>query len=167
MKKLSLIILVFLLFFSCKKEVGKEVYNLTFTFNTSEQITTECLIYEKAKKKYESSTAENILNHKENLHLIYLESQFYTSEILGMTLFKTEADYLAGINNFHAPCANASFAAGQNIDVKGVIDMNGAYGKKWRKFTVDEGTFTLKWTNAADYGETNKTLTGTWTLKRK
>ncbi len=167
MKKLSIIILVILLLNSCTKEVGKELYNLTFTFNTGEQITTECLIYEKAKKKYESSTAENILNHKEDLHLIYLEAQFYTSEIIGVTLFKTEADYLVGIDNFHAPCANASFAAGQNVDVQGVIDMNGSYDKKWRKFIVEQGTFTFQWTNAADYGETNKELTGTWTLKRK
>lgn len=166
MKKLTQTFLIFLLLTNCTKEVGKEGYNLTFKFNSSEQITAEYLIYEKPKK-YNNSSAESTTTSNNKAYLIYLEAQFYTSEIMGMILFKTEADYLAGINNFHAPCANASFATGQNVDLQGVMDMYGAYDKKWRKFIVEEGTFTFNWTNAADYGETNKTLTGTWTLKRK
>lgn len=166
MKKLTLLILVILLLTSCTKEVGKEVYNLTLTFITGEQIKTEYLVYEK-DKKYKNTQANLYLNNDPDAKLIYLKAPFDPSQTLGMILFKTEADYLAGINNFHAPCTNASFAAGQNIDLQGVIDMYGAFDKKWRKFTVEEGTFTFQWTNAADYGETNKELTGTWTLKRK
>lgn len=166
MKKLTLLFFVILLFTNCTKEVGKEVYNLTFSFNTGERITTECLVYEKSKK-YKSSTAEQVLVSESAGKIIYVEAQFYTTEIWGMSFLKTEADYLAGISYFHAPCANASFAAGQNVDIQGVMDMYGSYGRKWRKYTVEEGTFTFQWTNAADYGETNKVLTGTWTLKRK
>lgn len=166
MKKLTLLFLLIQLLTNCTKEVGKDIYNLTFTFNTGDKITTECLVYEKSKK-YKSSAAEQALASESGGNLIYVEAQFYTTEIWGMSFLKTEAEYLAGISYFHAPCLNASFATGQNIDVQGVMDLYGSYDKKWRKFTVEEGTFTFQWTNAVDYGETNKVLTGTWTLKRK
>lgn len=168
MKNFKLIFLVIFLFNSCTKEIAKEPYTLSFKFNTGEQINVDCLVHEKPKK-YESSTAEwetKYSNFKKCI-LIYVEAQFYTSGVWGMSLLKTEAKYLAGMTYFQAPVDNASFAAGQNIDISGVIDMYGSYDKKGRKYTVDEGTFTFQWTNAADYGETNKALNGTWTLKRK
>lgn len=166
MKNLIYSIGLCILILGCTKEVGKKEYELIFTFSTSERCIINSFVFEKTKK-YKNQDANYYVGKPHVGNQIYIEGKLYNGANFPLILFKTEAKFLAGINAVSIPLNSASFAGNQNIQVTGILDMYGKYEKKGRKFIVENGTFTIDWTNAADYGQSNQQLTGTWTLKRK
>lgn len=166
MKSIFVFILPLLMVLACSKEVGKKPYILEFIFESGEKVIVEGMIYEKVKD-YGIPEVESHINIHQDAHIIYLDGLVDGSSKMELVLFKTEASYLAAKTNLSIPVKQATFANGQNVLLSGILDMYGPYNKKYRKFIVEQGEFTVVWTNAADYGQTNKTLSGTWSLKRK
>ena len=74
---------------------------------------------------------------------------------------------MVGRFNDQLTISNCGFANGQDIVTEGSIALEGKYKSPFRKFKVEEGTFTLHWGNADVYGITDSLITGTWTLKRE
>ena len=82
-------------------------------------------------------------------------------------MYKTKEEKLTGTWIQTLDISNCSFASNQTIKAKGSIAVVGDYKSPYRKFKVENGTFTYKWANAEDYGMNDTTFTGTWTLKRE
>jgi len=168
--KAQLLILSFLSLFvanSCNKEVGKEKYMLKLNFNDNCVKNIDCVIYEKSKE-YETEAGDkyNMLGNPNFIKVVAGNSS--DTEYFVFHFVKTEANYLASINLLNnMTINNAAFASNQNITINGVCNLNGSYKKKGKKFIVENGTFTINWSNAPDYGEPVQELTGTWSLKRK
>lgn len=163
MKVNSLILLVLPLFFifACNKENGKNEYSIVFNLDLGGSLKRHCIIFEK-QKKYESGYGhiENLQNNKNGIVIQSIPKEDY----FRLTFLKTEANYLAGQMDVDS-WINWFWINGKEIN--GPLEMYGKYEKKGKVFTVDEGTFSVYWENAADYGEQPQLLTGTWTLKRK
>jgi len=158
---------ILILCFSCSKEVGKEPYELIFQFASGEHLNIDLKIYEKPKT-YEGEDEEkiNITNAYDRLALVSLNSSLPNE--LNFSLYKTENKELIGLFQIEMlQVPNASFASNQNVNLLGSLNLNGSYKKNGRKYSVENGTFKINWTNAPDYGEPMQELTGTWSLKRK
>jgi len=166
MRTLLLICGLAVLTAGCTKEVGKEPYAFELTFSTGEVIPFTAFIYEKAKDYENGNVSHNINTHKQT-NSIYLESDPLPG--MDLILVKKDEKKLIGINDLNAwRTSEQNFAGGAEVQVYGIIEMDGDYTKKGKKFTVNNGVFTITWTNSSDYGEpANKVLTGTWTLHRK
>lgn len=164
MRKLLILSLLFAI--SCTKEVGKKTYELNLNFDSGAKKSIECLIYEK-KKHYKIDNGSDIYIEDIDNYLYLTSVNNSTSDYLSLQLIKTEADYLACMNNVHLYVDNVNFASNSNVLLKGILELYGSYIKKGRKYIVDNGTFSIYWENAADYGEQPQLLTGTWTLRRK
>lgn len=159
MKNIYLIIGTLFLLMSCSKENGKNSYDLTFNYDSGESENYVCVIYEK-RKSYETGYGD-LEDLKQNKNGIVLQSVKDESPYIKLKLLKTEAEYLACY-------ATMDFWFQVNgKQINGPLEMYGKYEKKGKAFTVNEGTFSVYWENAADYGEQPQLLTGTWTLRRQ
>lgn len=166
MKKTIFLIGLLFLFSNCTKEVGKKPYDFIMKFDSGDYLSLEVAIYEKAKE-YENQNVQYNINTQTNTSAIYIEDITKGPHQIDMVLYKTDNKRLVGVDNLqNTLIANASFAGGQHINVYGTMELEGSYSKFCRRFRVEEGTFSFDWTNAADYGYSNQTLTGTWTLKQ-
>ena len=152
-----------LLLSTCTKEVGKKPYSLELTFASGEVLPLTVLIYEKAKK-YD---IEVPIYAKKQTNAIYIESD--NSIPWELVMFKDNEERLVGINDVNYWKFSAvDFAGGQEVSAYGVIEMDGLYTKKGRKFTVENGTFTITWANSNEYGiPAPKIITGTWRMERE
>jgi len=143
--------------------VGKKPYSLELTFASGEVLPLTVLIYEKAKK-YD---IEVPIYAKKQTNAIYIESD--NSIPWELVMFKDNEERLVGINDVNYWKFSAvDFAGGQEVSAYGVIEMDGLYTKKGRKFTVENGTFTITWANSNEYGiPAPKIITGTWRMERE
>ncbi len=163
MKNLVYLLFLSLLFVGCRKEKGKESYELKLIFSSGDIVNIEGVIDEK------KITKKVDLRRKKAINIVYFRAENYPDSFhdLSLSIFKLENNILAGINNAYFQLDNASFAVNQSVFLDGVLEMNGEYERKGIKFFVENGTFTFNWNNASDYGEPVQELTGTWSLKRK
>lgn len=164
MKRLVFFSLMALL--GCTKEVAKKDYLLVLQFNNG--IKSECMgrIYEKDKVYHQKNTNE-IGDH---VAMKYYPNSifFYSNDGVQVYLFKTKEEKLVGTTTQLLHITNGSSALGvETGNIYGNIEFEGNYKSPFRKIKVEQGTFTFQWSNAADYGLNDTTLTGTWTLKRK
>jgi len=165
MRTAIMLFLTVMLLTGCTKEVGKVEYELYFKFASSDESLFNCLIYEKSKH-YIAPNEDDI--YKGDKSYLLIKSSSTIKNNFEIVLLKTESNQLITINPVkNWGISNALFASNQDVNLLGTIEMNGSYKKKGKKFIVENGTFTINWSNAPDYGEPVQELTGTWSLKRK
>jgi len=163
MKALITFFAITFILFACTKEVGKKPYSLELTFPSGEVLPLTVLVYEKAKEY----SPDVPINSYEQTNSVYIESDdTYPWELM---MYKKDEERLVGINDINYWKFSAvDFAGGQEVSAYGVIEMDGLYTKKGRKFTVENGTFTITWANSNQYGiPAPKVITGTWRMERK
>jgi hypothetical protein len=169
MKTITSILLSIFFVLSCRKEVARKYYLLTYTFSSGETITIRGRIFEK-DKKYKEKDGDDIgqhltVNDPNAIIFGYTGDSDVGHQIY--TMFKTKEEKLTGTWIQVLDIPNCSFANNQMIKAKGSIAVVADYKSPYRKFKVENGTFTYKWANAEDYGMNDTILTGTWTLKRE
>lgn len=157
-KKITVLVVLFVVLISCTKEVGKQPYSLVFNFDSGQQLKLECLICEKSKV-YNTGYGNHTISLKNSKNKIVIIPVVETSPFFEINMLKSEGSHLASLTN-------QEFSVNAQI-IKGPLEMYGEYDKKGKKFIVENGTFSFEWTNALDYGEPIQTLTGSWSLKRK
>lgn len=157
-KKITLLTLILITSLSCNKEVGKKTYYLIFNFDSGNELKLECRILEK-QKVYNTEYGNHTVSLKNSEDKIVIIPVYNTYSYYQITLLKGEGNHLLGLSN-------QSFKVNDQF-INGPLEMYGDYDKKGRKFIVENGTFTIDWTNAADYGQSIQQLKGTWSLKRK
>lgn len=160
------IFLLLLGLFACTKEVAKKDYLMVLQFDNG--IKSECLgrIYEKHKVYHQRNTNEigDMVSMKNYPNAIY----FYSNDGIQVYLFKTKEEKLVGTVTQLIHITNGSSTLGVEAgNMIGNLEFEGDYKSPFRKITVNNGRFTFQWSNAADFGLTDTTLTGKWTLKRK
>ncbi|MEZ4889047.1 MAG: hypothetical protein R2779_00370 [Crocinitomicaceae bacterium] len=154
--RISLFFLLIFVCYTCQKENGKNEYELAFYFDNGGVDKHNCILFEK-RKKYEDGYGM-VENLTKNEHEIVLQS--YKDTYFHLHFIKTEAGYLASISTtFHSLTNNLKY-------INGSLEMNGKYYRKGKVISVNEGTFSVFWENASDYGEQPQLLTGKWTLKK-
>lgn len=156
-KKTGVFALMLFCISSCFKEVAKKKYNLVMTFETGDVYTISDFIYEKDKMYTVNGSEDEVMKGYTQNMILLGTRKFY----------KTDNNYLVANLNDLLSLSNCGFANGQDIVTEGSIALEGKYKSPFRKFKVEEGTFTLHWGNAADYGMTDSLISGTWTLKRQ
>lgn len=162
--RITILFCCLLTFFSCKKENGKNLYQLTYQFNSGDIFTETGVIYEKYKKnkKYLApidSWGQSIIKEETGLFLKF------RSKMIALT---TEDKKILINEEWNCASQNPVVFANNLIGgFYGEIYMEGSYIQKGRAYSVENGTFEFYWRNAEDFGMTDTILKGTWTLKRK
>lgn len=169
--KICLTLFVFFVFNSCMKENAKHEYVFTMKFSNGDEISNQFLICEKLKH-YNIENAPLYNSMKSNPNLIYLVFQSGLNDKVRMyqdiTLIKTNDSLTREyINNFIRFTPSSILGNGTDISAIGKLELKSTFKRRFRKIIVENGTFTYEWQNAEDYGQTDQTLTGTWTLKRE
>ena len=165
MKVLITLCCAVLLLSAYTKEVGKEPYLFELTFTSGEVVPLRVYVYEKAKK-YENQNVQYNINVQDQTNAIYIESDPIA---LHFVVFKQNENRLVGIDDINFwKTSVVDFAGGQEVIVYGSIELDGPYTKKGREFTVENGTFTITWTNSYQYSvPAPKVTTGTWRMERE
>ncbi|MCO5259922.1 MAG: hypothetical protein M9916_07245 [Crocinitomicaceae bacterium] len=162
MKKILIIGLLIL--FGCGKENAKKEYVLSLHFDSGFVKEISCFLYEKGGKY---STNSSDVHMSSIATYIYLRNDNLNEESIKLELVLTEAKFIACLDRVWINCNNASFASGQNVRLYGLLEMYGKYERKGKKVIVNDGSFSIYWYNANDFGEQPQLLEGSWTLKRK
>lgn len=165
MKQVALLLVLFALS-ACTKEVARRHYLLKLNFDNGIKHESDGRIFEK-DKEYKKKHTYDIDDHVDMG--IYPDAiYFYANDGIQVYLFKTKEEKLVGtITQLLHVTGGSSVLGNDTGNLIGNLELQGAYKSPWRKITVKNGTFTFQWSNAEDFGLTDTTLTGTWTLKRK
>jgi hypothetical protein len=154
------ILIIFLT--SCKKEIGKMEYILSFQFQSGSTIDLTGRIFEKDRKskKYKDQIDDGYWMKEIEKKGLYLD---FANDNTTMAL--KSPDNILICNDHWEFWKN--FPLIQSGHAEGDIYLEGSYTQKGRAYTVENGTFEFYWRNAEVFGMTDTILKGTWTLKRK